>query len=132
MICSIISDMEITGEVAKRLRAEIEDLADTYTRVDFLVGDISGVERVAQEMISEIERTDYFTRLFMVSIEPKGPKGALIPDAVEMVKPEYVVAWRNRWMMQKSETAIICVEDGDILPESDIRIIDIRTAKACR
>lgn len=129
MICSIISDMEMNPKFEARLRAEIDSLTDIYTQVDFLVGDLSGIERQAHKIISAFSDKSYFINCFTVSTDPAKRNDAFVPDGMDMVKPECVTAWRNRWMLKRSEAAIICLTDRSTLPPPEdihrMRIIDI-------
>ena len=129
MVCSIISDMEISMRLRARLREEIEALADTYAQVDFLVGDMSGVERTAQEIIGQIAGMHNSVKCHRVSAEHTGHINASAHDTAEVIVPEAQAARRNRWMMKRADVAIICVEDREILPKPEeihrLRIIDI-------
>ena len=129
MICSIISDMEINPKIEARLRSEIDALTDIYEQVDFIVGDSSGVEKQAHEIIKSFKYKSYFIHCRRVSLDPINKHEALVPDGIEMVKTEYMTAWRNRWMLKRSELAIICLSDRGTLPPPDdiprMKIIDI-------
>ena len=116
MVCSIISDMETSPRIEARLRFEIDALTDMYAQVDFLVGDSSGVERQAREIINSFKYKSYFINCHRVSTDAANRHNTLVPDGLEMVKPECVMAWRNRWMLKRSELAIICMADRAALP----------------
>ena len=129
MVCSIISDMEVNARILARLRAEIDALTDMYAQIDFLVGDSSGFEQQSHEIIKSFKCKSYFIDCHRVSTDTADKYKALVPDGIGMVKPEYVIAWRNRWMLKRSELAIICLADRKTLPPPDdiprMKIIDI-------
>ena len=79
-------------------------------------------------MVKRICRTNYFAGYNIVRCEQTDEMNTVAPDGIWMVKDEYISAWRNMWMLDKSSGAIICLNDRDTLPAMDMRamhMIDI-------
>lgn len=133
MVCSVISDMELTPRLEARLRDTINELTDTYLHIDFIVGNISGMEKAAYKIINEVQYKSYFITCRRVSLDRNKSNDVLVPAAIEMVRPECITAWRNRWMMQMSNVAVICIKDRAALPAANdihrMKIIDILKQK---
>lgn len=117
MICSFFGHRRVPGNIGELLEREIEALIDYYGGdITFYVGDKGQFDRVAQMKLAKIKEKHPETEIYVIlDTIPESDNDfnlpTVLPDGIERVPGRFAMSYRNRWMIDKCEIAIVYFTD---------------------
>jgi len=113
MTCTFFGHRDAPDTIKKDIRDAIIDLIETESVTGFLVGNEGNFDRMVQSILSEL-KTLYpcIEHSIVLSRMPKSGEqsvSTIYPEDVALCPRKFAVDKRNRWMISRSDYAIVYV-----------------------
>ncbi|MBQ8503670.1 MAG: hypothetical protein IJ491_05260 [Clostridia bacterium] len=116
MICAFFGHRSCPFAVEETLEEEIEKLLLSADVDTFYVGNKGAFDRFVQSALRNIKERYPYIKMFIVldyiptqKVEFEGFE-IIIPDSIENVPKRFIMSYRNKWMINECDVAIVyCV-----------------------
>ena len=113
--CTFFGHRECPSTVKPRLRETIVGLVEHHGVDTFYVGNKGAFDRMARSVLREL--TAVYPQIHYAVVLERMPEqreredygDTLLPEGIESVPPRFAIAWRNKWMLRRSEYVVTYV-----------------------
>ena len=113
MTCTFFGHHDCPEAIKPRLREVLTDLIENQSVRMFYVGNKGAFDRTVRAVLRELKREypiDYAVVLERLPVKPDGDHSdTLLPEGIETVPPRFAIPWRNRWMLDRSDTVVVYI-----------------------
>ena len=110
--CTFFGHRECPSTVKPRLRETIVELIEQHGVDTFYVGNKGAFDRMVRSVLRELT-SDYPQIRYAVVLERmpeqrerEDHSDTLLPEGIESVPPRFAIAWRNKWMLRRSDHVV--------------------------
>ena len=113
--CTFFGHRDCPGEVREQLRRVIVELIENQGIDTFYMGRQGVFDAMARSILRELAEKYPHIRYAVVLERPPagGPaqdfSDTMLPEGAEAVRPRYAIAWRNGWMLRRSDYVVAYV-----------------------
>ena len=118
MICTFFGNSDCSADIYPLLEKTILDLIQNKKIRDFLVGNHGNYDCFVYTVLKKIKALYPYVRYSVVlAYMPRkdmlfSEKETILPDNIETVPKRYCIACRNRYMVEKADRAVACIQRG--------------------
>ena len=115
-VCTFFGHRDCPEGIRPKLREALEELIRDKGVDLFYVGDRGRFDALVRETLRQLRKDDPRIRYAVVLASMPGRKteyddfsDTMLPEGIESVHPRYAIAWRNDWMLKRSDYVVTCV-----------------------
>ena len=110
-VCTFFGHHDCPSSVAPKLREVLTDLIENKSVDCFYVGNKGAFDRLVRSVLRELVRDYPHIRYAVVLDRLPGRQeedlsDTLLPEGIESVPPRFAIAWRNKWMLRRSDYVV--------------------------
>lgn len=115
MICTFFGHHDTPDSVKPRLRAVLLDLIERQGATQFYVDNHGKFDAMATLLLAELAKSYPIRYTVVLAYIPQKPDPfyeahpTLLPDGIEFVPPRFAINYRNKWMIERCDTAVTYV-----------------------
>ena len=114
--CTFFGHHDCPLEIEPMIEASLCWLIKEYGVHTFYVGNHGNFDRLAARCLRRLAQDDpkirYSVVLAYLPTPEQTPENSLFPEGIEAIHPRYAISWRNRWMVNESDTVICYITHG--------------------
>ena len=115
--CTFFGHHDCPPSIKPKLREVLIELIENRSVDTFYVGNKGAFDRlvrsVLRELVREYPSIGYAVVLermpVMRNAEHEDCSDTLLPEGIEEIPPRFAIAWRNKWMLRRSEYVVTYV-----------------------
>lgn len=118
MTCCFLGHKDAPSDIYPKLVNAIKELIETQSVSSFLVGNQGGFDSMVLKALRQLKK-EYphisynvvFAYMPTVKQEydPYEFGETMLPEGLEKVPPRFAISWRNKWMVNESEYAVVYI-----------------------
>ena len=118
MTCCFFGHKDAPSDIYPKLVNAIKELIETQSVASFLVGNQGGFDSMVLKALRQLKKEyppiSYNVVLaYMPTVkqeyDPYEFGETMIPEGLENVPPRFAISWRNKWMVNESEYAVVYI-----------------------
>lgn len=111
--CTFFGNRDCTDAISDKLYNQIEDLILHNDVTKFYVGTQGYFDEMVYRLLIKLrEKYPQIKAYRVLAYMPKFGEeipDSIVPEGIELVYPRYAIIWRNRWLVEHSDYAIVYV-----------------------
>ena len=119
-VCTFFGHRDCPAEIQKDIETAILDLIQNYEVTDFYVGNQGLYDGMVRSTLRKLQgQFPHIRYAVVLAYLPKGKSDefadysdTMLPEGIELVHPQYALAWRNKWMIDQSDYVVTYVTHG--------------------
>ena len=113
MTCTFFGHRDTPKETEPTLRSTLTDLIENKGANIFYVGNNGSFDHMVCSVLSELALTYpiryYVVLAYLPKKETVDPEYTILPEGIETVPPRFAIAYRNKWMLERSDCVVTYV-----------------------
>ena len=113
MTCTFFGHKDTPKETEPTLRSTLTDLIENKKVDTFYVGNNGNFDNMVSTILSEFSLTYpikyYIALAYLPKKETENTEHTILPEGIETVPPRFAISYRNKWMIEKSDYVVTCV-----------------------
>lgn len=118
MTCCFFGHKDTPLNICEKLEAAIEELITENGANRFLLGNQGNFDMITFNILREIKlKHPDISYCVVLAYMPTGKAAGslydygetLLPEGIESVHPRFAISWRNKWMINESDTVVAYV-----------------------
>lgn len=102
---------DVSNEKESILRSTLIELIENHNANLFYVGNNGNFDSMVYRQLKNLSQKyniEYIVVLPYLSDKDINQTDTLFPEGLEFVPPRFAISWRNKWMIQHSDTIVSC------------------------
>ena len=112
MVCTFFGHADTPDEAQRTLHSSLVDLIENKNVDLFYVGNNGNFDSIVRNELETLSKTYPIKYFVVLAYMPKYDsmiKNTILPEGIESHPPRFAIAFRNRWMIKKSDYVITYV-----------------------
>ena len=111
-ICTFFGHRDCDYKLEPLIESKIIDLIENYDVKKFYVGNNGNFDSIVRNELETLSKTYPIKYFVVLAYMPKYDsiiKNTILPEGIESHPPRFAIAFRNRWMIKKSDYVVTYV-----------------------